>query len=69
MVEDYDLPDIKAMRSQWEVPNSDPSVFVPMPNAKSPAAIAREKSIKRDQAPPPGRHPTNWCDNLWQNVA
>ena len=44
-IENYELPDIKAMKSQWENPVGNTAV-IPMPSAKSPAAIAEEKSRK-----------------------
>ncbi|XP_076825699.1 uncharacterized protein LOC143471190 isoform X2 [Clavelina lepadiformis] len=47
VVEDYELPDIQAMRSQWEIPKSKRKPIVPLPSTKSPAVIAREKSQKR----------------------
>uniref|UniRef100_H2Z436 Uncharacterized protein n=1 Tax=Ciona savignyi TaxID=51511 RepID=H2Z436_CIOSA len=46
VVEDYELPDIKSMRSQWEVQNQQ-SYPVPSPSQKAPAVLAREKSVKR----------------------
>ena len=52
VVEDFELPNIKAMRSKWEVSSSESSVFTP--NAKPPAAIASEKSPKRELVPPQG---------------
>uniref|UniRef100_F6Z860 Uncharacterized protein n=1 Tax=Ciona intestinalis TaxID=7719 RepID=F6Z860_CIOIN len=51
VVEDYELPDIKSMRSQWEVSNA--SQPAPSPSHKAPAAVAlaREKSVKRQLLP------------------
>ncbi|XP_078487176.1 uncharacterized protein LOC100176453 isoform X10 [Ciona intestinalis] len=51
VVEDYELPDIKSMRSQWEVSNA--SHPAPSPSHKAPAAVAlaREKSVKRQLLP------------------
>ena len=46
MIEDFDLPDIQGMKSQWESPSPIP---VPMPSMKSPAALAREKEIQNRQ--------------------
>jgi len=43
LVEDFDLPDIKGMKSQYE----RHSVLVPLPSIKSPAALAKEEEIKK----------------------
>lgn len=43
IVEDFDLPNIREMKSQYE----KQSVSIPLPNLKSPAALAKEKEKEK----------------------
>ena len=59
IVEDYDLPDIRAMKSQYDA-GKNAKIPLPMPTQKSPAIAAREreKNEKKQQK----------AENLGKNI-
>lgn len=48
IVEDYDLPDIRAMKSQYDA-GKNAKIPLPMPMQKSPAIAAKEKEKQLKQ--------------------